>query len=172
MEAANSDKKEVHNMWKQYKKELVVGGILLSVVAFSLGCVFNASTGKGPVSAQTRIEQKAQNDTQDQQPDDFGQHGPGKDGQKPFRGNGQFDHRGPQSGGQKQPGQRPNQPSQDNGQNQPSQQPNQPSQDNGQNQPGQQPNQPSQDNGQKDDGTQQNDATTSNKDNTSAEKKS
>ncbi len=76
---------EVYNiMWKQYKKEVLAGGAMIAIIAFALGCVFNASTGRGGMTgAPSQIERKADNGCPG--------NGPGpENGQD---GKGQFGHR-------------------------------------------------------------------------------
>lgn len=152
-------------MWKQFKKEIIVGGIMIGMLSFALGCVFSDSTLAGNVNAGKRIEQKADNGM----PPD--QSGPGNgqcpgNGQGPGNGQdgsgsqGQPDGKGPQ-GGFRDRGPRGGFPGGSNGQSDGNQNqtPGQQQDDSGKNQnPGQ----------QQDDSTQE--GTTENQSNTTQKK--
>lgn len=80
-------------MWKLYKKEMIAGGLIVAVIAFALGCVFNASTGVGGMQNRPGIEQKADIGKDDQ---GNGINNPGENGQEPFGGhNHKWGNKGP-----------------------------------------------------------------------------
>ena len=84
-------------MWKQFKKEIIAGSLVIGILSFALGCVFNDSMTRNKYQTIARIEQGSDKGINGQCPGESFDQGQGRQG---HRGDGPGHGRGRRDGQQ------------------------------------------------------------------------